>query len=79
VNLDIQMPAALHQLGGDNAHGTVVGGEGLVQLGHNPADGRLGFHQMHIKTRVGHIQGRLDAGDAAAHHHHRAHVAGGLG
>ena len=69
------MPAALHQLGGDNAHGTVVGREGLVQLRHDPADGRFVFHQMDVKAGVGQVQGRLDSGDAAAHYHHGAHVA----
>ena len=79
MDLDVQMPAAFHQLGGNNAHGTVVGGEGLVQLGHDPADGRLGFHQMDIKAGVGQVQGRLHPGDAAAHHHHGAYVAATLG
>ena len=36
--LDVQMAADLDQLGGDNSHGTVVGGKGLVQLGHDAAD-----------------------------------------
>jgi hypothetical protein len=31
---DVQMPADLDQFGRDNSHGTVVGGKGLVQLGH---------------------------------------------
>jgi hypothetical protein len=35
---DIVMPADLDQYRGDNSHGTVVGGKGLVQLGHDPAD-----------------------------------------
>ena len=44
VDLDVQVPAAFHQFGRDDAHGAVIGGEGLVQLGHDPADGRLLFH-----------------------------------
>jgi hypothetical protein len=36
----IQMPAELDQFRGDNSHGTVVGGKGLVQFTHHPADGR---------------------------------------
>ena len=35
---DVDMPADLDQFGGDNSHGAVVGGKGLVQLGHGPAD-----------------------------------------
>jgi hypothetical protein len=34
------VPADLDQFGRDDSHGTIVGGEGLVQLGHDPADGR---------------------------------------
>jgi hypothetical protein len=38
--VDIKMPADLDQFGRENSHGTVIGGEGLVQLGHNPTNGR---------------------------------------
>jgi len=37
--LDIEMPADLDQFGGDNSHGTIIGGEGLGQLGHRTANG----------------------------------------
>jgi hypothetical protein len=32
------MPADLDQFRRDNSHGTVVGGKGLIQLGHHAAD-----------------------------------------
>jgi hypothetical protein len=35
----IQMPADLDQFRRDDSHGTVIGGKGLVQLGHQPAYG----------------------------------------
>jgi hypothetical protein len=35
---NVQMPADLDQFGRDDSHGAVVGGEGLVQLGHGPPD-----------------------------------------
>jgi len=38
--IDIYMPADLDQFGRDHSHGTIVGGEGLVQPGHHPTDGR---------------------------------------
>ena len=69
VDLDVQVPTAFHQFGGDDAHGAVIGGEGLVQLGHDPADGRLLFHQMDIETGVSQVQGRLHPGDPGAYHH----------
>ncbi len=37
-NFDIQMPADLDQFGRDNSHGTIIGGKGLIQLRHQPAD-----------------------------------------
>jgi hypothetical protein len=37
--LDVQMPADLDQFRGDNSHGTIIGGKGLVQLGHHPTNG----------------------------------------
>jgi hypothetical protein len=37
---DVQMPADLDQYRGDNSHRTVIGGKCLVQLGHDPANGR---------------------------------------
>ena len=47
---DIQMPADLDQLGRDNSHGTVVGGKGLVQLGHAPADSRVLLQQIDLEA-----------------------------
>ena len=38
--IDIEMPADLDQFRGDDSHGTVIGGEGLVQFAHYPTDGR---------------------------------------
>jgi hypothetical protein len=36
---NVQMPADLDQFWGNNSHGTVVGGERLVQLGHGATNG----------------------------------------
>jgi hypothetical protein len=56
---DIQMPVDLDQFGGDDSHGAVIGGEGLVQSGHGPADGRPFFQKVHIIPGIGQIEGRL--------------------
>ena len=37
--LNVEMPADLDQFGREDSHGTVIGGEGLVQLGHEATDG----------------------------------------
>ncbi len=55
-------------LGGEDAGGAVQGGEGLVELGHVPADGRLALHHINVVAAVGDFQSRLDAGDAPADH-----------
>jgi hypothetical protein len=38
--LDVGMPADLDQFRRDDSHGALVGGEGLVELGHDPTNGR---------------------------------------
>ena len=47
-DFDVDVPADLDQFGRDNSHGTIVGGEGLVQLGHNTPDGRAFLQQVYI-------------------------------
>ena len=37
---NVEMPADLDQFGRDDSHGTVVGGKGLIQLGHESPDRR---------------------------------------
>ena len=39
-NLDIRMPADLDQFGREYSHGAIIGGIGLVKLGHVAANGR---------------------------------------
>jgi hypothetical protein len=69
--LYVQMPADLDQFGGDNSHRAVVGGEGLVQLGHHSADGGRLFHEMHKESGVGKIQRCLHSGDTPTDNQHR--------
>jgi len=73
--LDVHMPADLDQFRGDDSHGTVVGGEGLVQLGHDSADRRRFFQQVDVVAGVGQIESRLHAGDSTADHHDRSNNA----
>jgi hypothetical protein len=54
-DLDVKMPADLDQFRGNDSHGAVIGGEGLVQLRHDPADrGRL-LHEVHEIARIGKV------------------------
>jgi hypothetical protein len=72
MDFDVEMAADVDQLGADIAHGAIIGREGLVQLGHMPADGRFLLNQVDLEALIGQIQGSLNAGDAAANHHNRA-------
>jgi hypothetical protein len=64
------MPADLDQFGRDNSHGTVIGGKGLVQLGHHASNGGGPFHQVDIVAGIGQVQGSLHPGNATTYHHH---------
>jgi hypothetical protein len=69
--LDVGVPADLDQLGGNNSHGTVIGGKGLVDLGHGTADGGAFFNEMNIIAGICQIQRCLHPGNAAANNHYR--------
>jgi hypothetical protein len=68
---DIQMPADLDQFRRDNSHGTVVGGKRLIQLGHNPADGRGFLEEIDVIPGIREIKGGLHSGDSSAHDQNR--------
>lgn len=70
---DVQMPADLDQYRGDNSHRTVIGGECLVQLGHDSANGRRFFEKVDIISRVCQIQRTLHAGNPTADNQHGTH------
>ena len=59
------MPACFDQFRRQDAHGAVVGGKRLVKLGHFAANGRFALDEEDLDTRVGEIQGGLDASNAA--------------
>jgi len=65
---DIQMPADLDQFGGDDSHGAVIGGKGLVQLSHGPADGRGFLEKVDIISGIRQIKGGLHPCDTPAYY-----------
>ena len=67
-DLDVPVPPGLDQLGRQDAHGAVIGGEGLVQLGHFAANRRGTLNQIDLDIRIGQVQSRLDARNPAAHY-----------
>ena len=66
----VGVPADLDQFGRKNSGGAVVGGKGLVKLGHMAANGRCLFDQVYPETRRGKIKRGLNTADPSTDHHH---------
>ena len=71
-DLDVQVPCTLDKFGRDDAGGTIAGWESLVQMRHHAADGGVALDEINLEAAVGQIERRLNAGNAAALHQHRA-------
>src|SRR5208337_2342991 len=71
-DFNVPVPADLDQPRGHGTHGAVVGGEGLVELGHDPADAGLVLGQVNLDAGGREIEGRLHAADSAANHQRSA-------
>ena len=52
----VQVLADLDQFRRNNSHGTIIGGESLVEPGHQAANGWRPFHQMDVIIRIGQIK-----------------------
>ena len=69
-NLYVWMPADLDQFRCENSHGTIIGGKGLIKLGHMAADARPFLHQVNLKTGRGKIESGLNTADSASNYHY---------
>jgi hypothetical protein len=69
-NLYVWVPADLDQFRRENSHRAVVGGKGLVQLGHVPADTGTFLNQVNLKPGSGKVQRGLDSADPSADNHY---------
>ena len=69
-DLDVGVPADLDQFGRKYSGGAVIGGKGLVKLGHMAANGRRLVHQINLKTRSGKIKRGLDPADPSTDNHY---------
>ncbi len=65
-DFNIGVPGAFDELRRLDAHGTVVGGEGLVQLGHLAAKGGRFVDQKDPESRIGEVERSLNTADPAA-------------
>ena len=68
-DLDIGMPADLDQFWSQYSHRAVIGGIGLVKLGHMAANGRRFLNEVNLKTSTGKIEGGLNAADPPTDNH----------
>ena len=69
-DLYIGMPADLDQFGREYSDGAVIGGKGLVKLGHMAANGRCLVDQVDLKTSSGKIKRGLNTADPSTDNHH---------
>ena len=69
-DLYIWMPADLDQFGREYSDGAVIGGKGLVKLGHMAANGRCLVDQVNLKTRSGKIKRGLNTADPSTNNHY---------
>src|SRR5208283_2572575 len=69
-DLYIWMPADLDQFGRENSHGTVIGGKGLVKLGHMAANARRFLNQVNLEPGRGKIKRGLNAADPSTNNHY---------
>jgi hypothetical protein len=69
-DLYIGMPADLDQFGRQYSDGAVIGGKGLVKLGHMAANGRCLVDQVNLKTRSGKIERGLNTTDPSTDNQH---------
>jgi hypothetical protein len=60
------MPTDIHELGGQNSEGAVVGWERFVELSHFPANGGKPFNQVNLESHFGQVQRGLHACNASA-------------
>ncbi len=75
-DVDVEVSPGLYELGRQGAHRTVVGGEGLVELGHVATEGRGLLDEVDLVPPFGKVERALDARDAASHDQRST---GGLG
>ncbi len=63
------MSSYLNQSGCHGTHGTIIGGESLIKLGHHPTDRRFIINQINLYSRFRQIECGLHSADPAAQNH----------
>jgi hypothetical protein len=68
-DLYIGIPADLDQFGREYSNGAVIGGKGLVKLGHMATNGRCFVDQVNLKASIGKIKRGLNTADPSTNNH----------
>jgi len=71
-DFDVWMPADLDQFGREYSDGALIGGEGLIQLGHLAANGGAFVNQINFKARIAKVERGLNTADSPTDNHHIA-------
>jgi len=58
------MSTDIRHLGREYSDSAVIGGKGLIQLGHLTADAGQGLHQVDLNAHIGQVQRGLHARNA---------------
>jgi len=61
------MVGAFDHLWGQDTHGAVIGGKGLVQLGHSAPNARVFLNQIDLNAHICKVYGGLNTGNSAAY------------
>ncbi len=69
-DLYIGLPADLDQFGREYSHGAVIGGKGLVKLGHMAPNARRFLNQVNLKAGSGKIKRGLNTADPSTNNHY---------
>jgi len=64
--VNVRMPTDIQQLRRENSYSAVIGGKGLVQLGHFAPDTGVLFHQVDSDAHLAKIQSGLHPGYSTA-------------
>jgi hypothetical protein len=71
----VRIRRALNKFGRQDTHGAIIGGKGLIQLGHLATNSRSLIYQIDPETGIGYIECGLYSTDSGSKHHHCPHLA----
>src|SRR4030042_3392031 len=67
-DFNVSMPPRIDQFRRHDAHGAVIGGERLVELGPGPPNAQVLLEEVDLKARFCKVEGGLDPSDSSSNH-----------